>query len=183
MRGMGGVIYRYSAFLCAIAAAVTLLSSPAKSAPASGEARIAVVTPLSFINYRNLDFGRVIPAAVAGSVTISPTNTRTATAGIIPVGNDFQVARFAGMGAQNDRVRVRITPSVINLTGPGPAMTVDSFIIGPESTLQQIGGSQSYRIMAANGVFWFSVGARLNVGANQPAGTYSGTFTATLDYQ
>lgn len=179
---MGGVIHRYSFCMCAIAAAVTLLSSPAKAAPATGQAQIAVVTPLSFINYRNLDFGRVIPAAVAGSVTISPTNTRTASAGIVPVGNDFQVARFAGMGAQNDRVRVRISPSVINLTGPGPAMTVDSFIIGPEATLQQIGGSPNYRIVAANGVFWFSVGARLNVGANQPAGTYSGSFTATLDY-
>ncbi len=180
---MGGLIYRYGAGVFAVVAAVMLLPSAANAAPATGQAQIAVVTPLSFINYRNLDFGRVIPSAVAGSVTISPTNTRTATAGIVPVGNDFQVARFAGMGAQNDRVRVRISPSVISLTGPGPAMTVDNFLIGPEATLQQIGGSPNYRIIAANGVFWFSVGARLNVGANQPAGTYSGTFTATLDYQ
>lgn len=179
---MGGVFHKWSALTCAITAALTLLSSPVKAAPATGDAQIAVVTPLSFINYRNLDFGRVIPSTVAGSVTISPTNTRTATGGIVPVGNDFQVARFAGMGAQNDRVRIRITPASINLTGPGPAMTVDNFLIGPESTLQQIGGSPNYRITAANGVFWFSVGARLNVGANQPAGTYSGTFTATLDY-
>lgn len=164
-------------------AALGLLPVAAQAGTYVGEAQVALVTPLSFIQYENLDFGRVISSNVAGTVTISPTNIRTSTGGVVLVGSDYQVARFAGMGTQNQRVRIRITPATITLTGPGPSMTVDSFTIGPAPTLQQIGGSPNYRIQPADGIFWFTVGGRLNVGANQPSGAYSGTFTATLDYQ
>lgn len=158
-------------------------TAPASAAPRQADVQVAVVTPLSFVNYENLDFGKIIPANVAGTVTISTDNIRSATNGIVLVGTDFQVARFAGMGAQGRRVRIRVTPATLTLAGPGPAMTVSNFAIGFDSTLQQVGGSPNYRIQAANGVFIFTVGGRLNVGANQPPGTYSGTFTATLDYQ
>lgn len=168
-----------------VAATVTLGLIPgvANAAPATGDGQVAIVTPLSFIQYEDLDFGRIIPSATAGTVTISVTDVRTSTNGIVLVGNDFQAARFAGMGTQNQRVRIQITPATITLTGPGPSMTVDNFVIGPAPTLQQIGASPNYRIQPANGIFWFTVGGRLNVGANQPAGAYSGTFTATLEYQ
>lgn len=165
------------------AAFAAILSPSAQAGTMSGDAQIAMVTPLSFISVDNLDFGSVIPSNTVGTVTISTTGVRTATGGVIVTGTGHQAARFAGMGSQNQRVRIRITPIAISLTGPGPAMTVDNFVIGTNPTLLQVGGSPNYRIQPANGVFWFTVGARLNVGANQPAGTYSGTFSATLDYQ
>jgi Domain of unknown function (DUF4402) len=164
-------------------AVATMIPSLAQAGTMSGDAQIAVVTPLSFIQVDNLDFGSVIPSNTAGTVTISTASVRTATNGIIVTGTGHQAARFAGMGTQNQRVRIRITPNSISLTGPGPAMTVNNFIIGPAPTLQQVGASSNYRILPANGIFWFTVGASLSVGANQPAGTYSGTFSATLDYQ
>jgi Domain of unknown function (DUF4402) len=146
-------------------------------------ARFGLGLAVAFIQVDNLDFGSVIPSNTAGTVTISTASVRTATNGIIVTGTGHQAARFAGMGTQNQRVRIRITPNSISLTGPGPAMTVNNFIIGPAPTLQQVGASPNYRILPANGIFWFTVGARLSVGANQPAGSYSGTFSATLDYQ
>jgi len=164
-------------------ALATMIPSIAHAGTMSGDAQIAVVTPLSFIQVDNLDFGSIIPSNTAGTVTISTTSVRTATNGIIVTGTGHQAARFAGMGTQNQRVRIRITPNSISLTGPGPAMAVNNFIIGPAPTLQQVGASPNYRILPANGIFWFTVGASLSVGANQPAGTYSGTFSATLDYQ
>lgn len=167
----------------AVMALLASVPSTAWAAPATGEAQVVIVTPLTFINNENLDFGRIIPANIAGTVSISETNTRTATNGIVPVGNDYQAARFAGMGAQDQRVRIRISPTVISLIGPGPAMTVDIFAVGPEASLAQIGNSPNYRIVPTDGVFQFAVAARLHVGANQPAGTYSGSFSATLDYQ
>lgn len=169
--------------LGAAIAATGLVPCVAYAAPETGDAQIAIVRPLSFVQYEDMDFGRIIPANVAGTVTISPSNIRTATNGIVMVGTDFQVARFTGMGGQNERVRIRITPASISLTGPGPSMTVDNFSIAPAATLQQLGSSPNYRIVPANGIFWFSLGARLHVAANQPAGSYSGSFTATLDYQ
>lgn len=142
-----------------------------------------MVTPLSFIQVENLEFGSVISSPTAGTVTLSVNSTRTATGGVLLTGTGHQAARFAGRGSQNQRVRIRITPNAITLSGPGPAMTVDNFVIGPAPSLQQVGASPNYRIMPADGIFWFTVGGRLSVGASQPSGTYSGTFSATLEYQ
>jgi Domain of unknown function (DUF4402) len=164
-------------------AVAAMMPSLAHAEAMSGDAQVAVVTPLSFIEVNDLDFGRIIPSTTAGTVTISPSNVRTATNGIALVGTDFQAARFAGMGTVAQRVRVRITPNTITLTGPGPSMSVTNFTIDPQGTLSQIGASPNYRIVPLNGIFWFNVGARLSVGANQPGGYYSGTFNATLDYQ
>ena len=166
--------------------ALAVLSGLPVSAQAQtyvGEAQIAVVTPLSFIQIDNLDFGRIVSTNVAGTVTLSAAGVRTATGGAIPVGNDFEVARFAGMGTQGQRVRIQISPNTITLTGPGPSMTATNFTTGSGSTLQQNGASPNYRILPANGIFWFTIGGRLNVGANQPSGTYSGVFTVMIDYQ
>lgn len=159
------------------------IPSVAQAGTTSGEAQIAVVTPLSFIQVDKLDFGTIISGTTAGTVTLSGINTRTATGGVVLVGNDHQSARFAGMGTVTRRVQIRITPNTITLTGPGPSMTVNNFTIDPQGTLLQIGGSPNYVILPLNGVFWFRVGGRLNVGANQPPGYYSGTFNATLDYR
>ncbi len=164
-------------------AALGLLPVSAQAGISTGDGQVAVVTPLSFIQFEDLDFGRVISSNVAGTVTISPTGVRTSTGGVVLVGSDYQVARFAGEGSQNQRVRIQISPSIINLTGPGPAMTVDTFTIGPAPSLLQLGSSPNYRIQPADGIFYFTVGGRLNVGANQPGGAYSGTFNATLEYQ
>jgi Domain of unknown function (DUF4402) len=180
---MRGAISLWAAKFGLGLAVAAMMPSLAQAGTMSGEAQIAIVRPLSFIEVDNLDFGRIIPSTVAGTVTLSPTNVRTATNGIVLVGNDHQPARFAGMGIVTQRIRIRITPTSITLTGPGPAMTVTNFIIDPQGTLLQIGGSPNYRIVPLNGIFWFNVGARLSVGANQPAGVYSGTFNATLDYQ
>jgi Domain of unknown function (DUF4402) len=160
-----------------------MMPSLAQAKVMSGDTQVAMVTPLSFIQVENMEFGRIIPSATAGTVTLSPNNVRTATGGIVLVGNDHQPGRFAGMGTFLQRVRVRITPNNIIMTGPGPSMTVNNVTIDPQGTLLQIGASPNYRIVPLNGIFRFNVGGRLNVGANQPAGYYSGTFNATLDYQ
>jgi hypothetical protein len=163
-------------------ALAAMFSQPALAQAVSGDAQIAIVRPLSFIEVDNLNFGDIIPSNTAAQVTLTPAGVRTATGGAVLVGNDHQSARFAGMGTVAQRVRIRITPNSIALTGPGPSMTVDNFTIDPQGTLLRLGASPNYIILPLNGVFWFRVGARLTVGANQPAGRYSGTFNATLDY-
>jgi Domain of unknown function (DUF4402) len=178
---MRGAISRWLAILGLWLAAATGVPSLAH-AQTSGDAQVAVVTPLSFIQIEDMEFGSIIPGNVAGTVTLSPSGVRTATGGIVLVGNGQQAARFAGRGTFLQRVRIRITPNNIILTGPGPSMTVNNVTIDPQGTLLQVGGGPNYRILPLNGIFWFNVGGRLNVGANQPAGFYSGTFNATLDY-
>ena len=85
---MAGTKHIYFSCVFGPVAMLVAMPSPTRAAPATGEAQIVIVTPLTFTNNENLDFGRIIPANVAGTVSISETNRRTTTNGIVPVGND-----------------------------------------------------------------------------------------------
>ena len=60
----------------------------------------------------------------------------------------------------------------MTLTSGGDTVTVDTFTDDTAGTGTLAGGSDS-----------FNVGATLNLGANQPAGNYTGTYTVTVEYQ
>lgn len=147
------------------------------------DAQIAVVTPLQFISVENLDFGRVIRGTTAGTVTIAPTGVRTSTGGITLIDTGFQAARFAGMGSNNQRVDVSLGANSILITGPGAPMRVRTFVIGSTPTAVLTTTPRRFRITSPSGIFVFPVGATLEVGANQTPGTYTGTWTITLNYQ
>jgi hypothetical protein len=157
-------------------------TAPASAAPTQGDAEVAVVTPLSFINYENLDFGTVIRSATAGTVILAPNGTRTLTGGVSLASGSHQPASFAGRGAFNQRVDISLGSNTIVLTGPGAPMRVRDFVIGSTPTAILSTAPLRFRIAAANGIFAFPIGATLEVGANQALGQYSGTWSITLNY-
>lgn len=76
---------------------------------------------------------------------------------------------------------VSIPSSVILTSGAGKTMTLDSF------TLTSDGGADPYNRLLRNdgtglGADAFGVGAKLNVGADQAPGTYSGTYAVNVQY-
>ena len=170
-------------FVSVAAITVATSTTPVMAATAPADAQIAVVQPLSFFKVEDLDFGKIIPAAIAGQVTVAPTGARSSTNGIILVGNTHQPASFAGDGTFNQRVDISLGSNTINLTGPGPSMQVNTFVIGSTPTAVLTTTPLRFRIASATGIFQFPVGATLNVGANQPKGTYTGTWSITLQYQ
>jgi Domain of unknown function (DUF4402) len=163
----------------------TALSSPVSAGTGSARADVTIVTPLSFIKDEDLDFGSALPAATAGTVVVPPNGARTATGGVVLVGNSYNPSRFAGFGATLQTVQISMGANSITLnrTGGGGTMTVDTWIIGSTPTAQLTTNPLVFTIASSNGIFNFPVGATLRVGANQAAGTYSGTFTITLNYQ
>lgn len=149
----------------------------------AGEAKIIVLRQLSFFRVQDLDFGDIIPGPTAGVVRILPDGTRTVTGGVSVVGSTHQPARFAGLGSYNQQVLISVSSNTIQLTGPGAPMTLSQFEIGSTPTAIITTTPTRFRITSTNGQFNFPIGARLAVGANQAAGTYSGTFAITLNYQ
>lgn len=162
---------------------VTLAAVPAYADTDSATGQVAVLRPLEFIKIEDLNFGQIIPGATAGTVTLAPDGTRTRTGGVTLVGNTHKAAEFAGWGTYNQRVDVSLGSNTILITGPGPAMQVNTFVIGSTPTAVLTTTPRRFRIAALNGLFQFPVGARLNVAANQPGGTYTGNWTITLNYQ
>jgi hypothetical protein len=173
-------LQRLGAALVALSAAFVAL--PAYAGTVQGNAEITVVRPLSFVIDDNLDFGTVIRSNVAGTVTIAPNGTRTAAGGATLANGSNKPATFAGQGTQNQRVDISLGSNSILIVGPGAPMRVRDFVIGSTPTAPLTTTPTRFTIAAANGVFYFPVGATLEVGANQLPGQYIGTWSITLDY-
>jgi spore coat protein U-like protein len=166
-------------------AAMLGLAAPAFAVPdtETADAQVAVVRPLEFISVENLNFGSIIRSTTAGTVIVAPNGTRTKTGTIILQGNAHQPARFAGMGTNNQQVDISLGANQIFITGPGAPMRVHTFVIGSTPTAVLTSVPRRFGIASSTGIFSFPVGATLDVGANQTPGTYTGTWTITLNYQ
>lgn len=187
-----------AALLCGAALAPTpALAGPNDTATTSAGGQAVVVTPLSLVKVRDMDFGRIAARPLPGTVKIDPvTSGCTVTGPIIRIGT-CQPAEFVGMGARNMNARVNLD-SVVNLTGPGQAMVLDQVFLGTNSTITFAGNpnangqgvgltsgngnAQRYRIQSPTGIFSLIVGGRLNVNANQAPGIYRGSISVTVQY-
>ncbi len=167
---------------CIFAASIFVSAAPVIAGSSSASGNVALVTPLSLIQVTNLDFGRLIPGASGGSVTLTAAGVFSTTGSIIPVGSTHHVAVFAGQGTTNQRIQINITNSIF-LTGPGANMLLDNLDFGADPSINRAGASTNMRIVPATGIFTFPVGGRLTVGANQAGGVYTGTYVVTANYQ
>ena len=167
-----------AALLCALAA------QPAYAQTAqSGTTQVNILRPLSFFKVDDLEFGAIVAGTNASVIRVQPSGVRTVVSGNATLaGSASQPARFTGMGTLNQQVDISLSANTIQLTGPGAPMTVSQFEIGSTPTAILSTTPTRFRITGAGGIYAFPVGARLAVGANQMAGTYTGTFTITLNY-
>ena len=163
------------------------LSSPAlaERVAVTGRAEAVVVTRLSLLKTDDLNFGKIVAGTTAGTVTVTPAGTRTATGGTRLAGTGAQPAAFAGYGFANQTVAISVNSNtpVVRRVGGTETMQFDTFIIGSTPTAQLTTAPLAFRIASTTGMFAFPVGATLRVGARQVPGVYTGSFTVTLTYQ
>lgn len=160
-----------------------LTAARAQSAADSATARAVVLTRGSLVSVQDLDFGDVL-VNTAGTVTVAPSGSIASTGGAVPLNANHTPGSFIGLGTRNRLIQLRVLPTQITIyNGTGGSMIVDNFTIGNLAGVTQNGNSIVYRIVATTGLFTFNVGARLNAAANQPPGTYSGTYNVEFEYQ
>lgn len=158
--------------------AALLLGSPASASPvaaakdASGTA--TVLKSLSLLKTVDLDFGELV-ATGAGTAVIDPVSGAISTTGPLTViGTGAHPATFKATGSKNSVVNIRLPNGsvTLNRVGGGGTMTVSNLTLDGNTN----------RKIPLNSTFDFNVGGTLNVGAAQPDGTYTGTFTVTVQY-
>ena len=156
------------ALIGAIAAA-GMFSNAANAATVSADARVNILAPVQLTQTAILDFGVVAAGAAAGTVTLpNNSNVQTCSVGLACVGA-AQRGTFNVVGANGYNVAITVAAST-SLTGPGAAMALT---LNPSAT-----------VIAATGLpQTFFVGGTLNVGAAQAAGTYTGNYNVSADYQ
>lgn len=122
-----------------------------------------------------LAFGSLV-ANSGGSVTVAvnPLLSRSAAGGVflLPSGN-WSAASFSVTGDPNLTYAISLPGNgIVALTSGANTMAINDFTSNPALIGQlSAGGSQT-----------LAVGATLSVGGSQPTGSYSGSFTVTVNY-
>lgn len=127
----------------------------------------------------DLNFGMMAACAVPGSVTIAPQDgSRSTTSCINPLGGVYNAGRFwiFTRSFQFRQVVLSAWPATAVLSNAaGDTMSVDDFNLVTDA------GGPAHTITVR---FFddFHVGARLNLKAMQPGGTYSGSYSISANY-
>jgi Domain of unknown function (DUF4402) len=147
-----------------------LPDGPRQAATASFTASAHVVSGLGLSKTADLEMGAVRPGDAAGSITVSSDDTsRRASGGVATAASSYGAARFAVSGAAADVSRLRVSlPDRVILSGgsAGETLTARNF------TGRLVGSGTGLELV---------VGATVDIGAGQPAGRYTGTFTVTVN--
>jgi hypothetical protein len=120
-----------------------------------------------------LAFGRAVTSGVPGTVVVSPTGSRTSTGGVTLLGGAASAASLTVTGDPDRAFSITLSGSTTLSAGSG-SMTVDTFVVSPESSAWNLGPGGSQVVY---------VGATLHVGASQAAAGYQGTYAITVAYQ
>ena len=165
-----------SLFVMMLATQRVNAQNSATSEPANATATI--IQAISIDKVADLNFGKIIadPTA-AGQVAIQTDGSRTIAAGNVVLfdqGSNHQAASFKTIGSPGAAYYLVLpADGSVSLTGPSGSdpMTIEGFVHSATGTLDATTGEEI-----------FKVGAKLNVGANQAPGQYTGTFTVTAAY-
>lgn len=163
----------------ATVAAIFAVGGHAKAATANldVEARIVTSAALLITQTQTLDFGSMVETA-AGTLTIETDGGTVKTGGVNPVGGGVQVGGFKIKGVNGKSVDFSM-PATATIKNGTKVMVVDNFRLGTGSaapstfTMGLTGGIQPS----------IPVGGRLNVGAGQTTGTYTGSVDIITNYQ
>lgn len=161
---------------CAVLSAiiVAFAATPALAGGGTGTAQAVALAPLSIVNSQDLDFGRLIAGATAGTVSIDANSgARTQTGGVTAAGGTPTPGQFFTVGQNSFLVFINTSaPPTLTRAGGGATMTLTALTLN--------GGN--LRLFPANNIIELRYGGTLAVAANQLTGTYTGTYTVTVTY-
>lgn len=163
-----------------LAATVATLAVPAAAAPGNtatatdGSATAQIVAPITITHRAGeaLNFGIIVPDTTASStVAISTAGVGSVTGNAVVVDATGQQAdAFDVAGDPNRSFSISTTGGTVSNGAQSMAFT---------TSYQTTSGSGT---LNAGGTASFTVGGVLTVGAAQAAGTYTGSYSATVTY-
>ncbi|MBB5638637.1 hypothetical protein HDF26_004853 [Pedobacter cryoconitis] len=152
-----------------------IIPSSFAQATATANASATIITPISITNTVDMNFGNVAVNASAGTVVLTPAGTRTSTGGVtLPAtAGTVTAASFTVNGQGAYTYAITLPSTALTIASGANNMTVSAFTSTPSATGTLTAGTQT-----------LNVGATLNVGGSQVAGTYTSAtpFSVTVNY-
>lgn len=155
----------------AAAIATPAFAAPGDTATTQGSATATIVAPITLThNSAALAFGTLTSGTGGGTVTVSSGGTVSGTTGDVTVlsGSLNSADSFTVGGSANRTFTISTTGG--SVAAGANSMTFTTSASGATGTL------------SAGGSATFTVGGTLTVGANQAAGSYTGSYNATVAY-
>lgn len=155
----------------AAAVAVPVAAAPGDTATTQGEATAEIVAPISIVHDTDasLNFGMIVAGTLGGTVDVDTSGVGTESADLVfALGSTTSADSFTVSGDPDRAFSI--------VLGNG---TVDS---GANSMNFTTAADSLSASLNGTGSFQFAVGGTLTVGANQPAGVYSGQYDVTVTY-
>jgi len=157
---------------CAFTALAALHAGVANAASDNGTATATVVTPIAIENTAGLAFGK-FSAGSGGTVVMNTAGARSKTGGVVLLsGTAGSAAAFDVTGDGSATYAITLPGSAtVTHTDTVTNMSIGTFASNPSATGTLSAGAQTV-----------NVGATLTVASAQTAGSYSGTFTVSVEY-
>lgn len=153
--------------IATLMAVVGAFSGGALAATATGTANATVLTPIAISAGTALNFGTLSANASGGTVTVTAAGARSTTGTVVVTSGAFSAASFTVTGTGSSTFAVTY-PASFNVTSGANNMAVT------------VTGAATGTL--ASGTATLPVGGTLTVGAAQAAGSYTGTYTMTVEY-
>ena len=139
------------------------------------DATATLIIPISIANDVAMDFKTVAASATAGTVVMAATAgaALTPTGGCTVISGTPTAGKFTVTGEGTQVFTITLPSSASTLTGSVSGdITVDTWTCSePLTTAALVGGT-----------LVFYVGGTLNIGVDEVAGTYTGSFNIIVDY-
>ena len=148
---------------------------------ANANASATIILPISLVKGNDMRFGTLAPSGVAGTVLLSTAGARTATNVQLQVagGVAFGAGDFTATGQPSATYAITL-PTTITVNSASNNMTIGTLLAKSAS------GTESHTatgtLGASGGTEVFTVGGTLAVGATQAVGSYTGTYSVTVNY-
>lgn len=160
----------------AFAAALAIAPS-AFAANTTASSSGTVVAPIAITKAADLAFGS-FAAVTGGSVTVSTSGARTVGGAVLALGGTPAAAKFDVTGETGATYTISVVGDATLTSGADTmAFAVASDLTGANATTGTV--ASGTLTAGAQSIF---VGGTLTVASAQPAGTYSGNITATVEY-
>lgn len=126
-----------------------------------------------------VDFGQIASCAGSSTITVRADGALSTTGCATPLGGAYHPGLCIAntTATVTTAYMVSITPTSIPLAGGAPTMTVNDFKMRKND-----GPTVGSAFTATEAILSIDVGATLNMNANQPQGSYSGSYTLTVNY-
>lgn len=152
------------------------LMVPLSLFPGQAKAMITIIVSATV----DINFGSVTETGAGGTVTVDTAGART-------VGGSVTAITGAGLesngvisisGSTGLPIDLSITPATFTVSDGANTMSVNAFDLDTGA-----GVTDAITVTLTANPSTFPIGATLNVGAGQAAGTYSGTYVVNATYQ